>query len=112
MLGGPSNLLGGAVDLAAADERIFGYVLLNDWSARDIQSWEMVPLGPFNGKNWATTVSAWIVTAEAMEPWVRSFLGFFFSTFFFLLLLFEKGKRGKNSLSSSLSSNPSFKIYL
>ena len=85
VLGGPSNPLGEAVELARAEDRIFGFCLLNDWSARDIQSWEMVPLGPFNGKNWATTVSAWIVTAEAMEPWVSFFMCLFwtfFSVFF------------------------------
>ena len=71
VLGGPSNSLGEPVELLQAADRIFGFCLLNDWSARDIQSWEMVPLGPFNGKNWATTVSPWVVTAEAMEPWVR-----------------------------------------
>lgn len=69
-MGGPSNSLGEPVELAQAEDRIFGFVMLNDWSARDIQGWEMVPLGPFNGKNWATTVSAWVVSAEAMEPWV------------------------------------------
>lgn len=71
VLGGPSNPLGQPVGLGDAADRIFGFCLLNDWSARDVQAWEMVPLGPFNGKNWATTVSPWIVTAEAMEPWVR-----------------------------------------
>ena len=83
MLGGPSNQLGEAVELSAAEDRIFGYCLLNDWSARDIQSWEMVPLGPFNGKNWATTVSAWIVSAEAMEPWVSYIYFNFFLRFLF-----------------------------
>lgn len=52
----------------AEDECIFGYVLLNDWSARDVQTWEYVPLGPFNGKNFATTVSPWVVLADALEP--------------------------------------------
>lgn len=51
----------------AADEHVFGYVLVNDWSARDIQNWEYVPLGPFNGKNFATTISPWVVTPEALE---------------------------------------------
>lgn len=51
-----------------ADSHIFGYVLLNDWSARDIQGFEMVPLGPFNGKSFATTISPWVVTPEALEP--------------------------------------------
>lgn len=47
---------------------MFGLVLLNDWSARDIQRWEYIPLGPFNGKNFLTTVSPWVVTLEALEP--------------------------------------------
>jgi fumarylacetoacetase len=51
-----------------ADEHVFGLVLLNDWSARDIQSCEMVPLGPLNGKHFGTTISPWIVTLEALEP--------------------------------------------
>jgi fumarylacetoacetase len=52
-----------------ADEHIFGLVLVNDWSARDIQVCEMTPLGPFNGKNFATTISPWIITLEALEPY-------------------------------------------
>ncbi|OAG41009.1 fumarylacetoacetase [Fonsecaea monophora] len=52
-----------------AEDNIFGFVLLNDWSARDIQRWEYVPLGPFNGKNFATTISAWVVLADALEPY-------------------------------------------
>ena len=51
-----------------AADYVFGYVLLNDWSARDIQFWEMPPLGPFNAKNLATTISPWVVTTEALEP--------------------------------------------
>ena len=47
---------------------MFGFVLVNDWSARDVQRWEYVPLGPFASKNWATTISPWIVTLEALEP--------------------------------------------
>ncbi|PJI88420.1 fumarylacetoacetase [Sphingomonas koreensis] len=54
--------------VAEADAMIFGYVLLNDWSARDIQAWEYQPLGPFQGKATATTISPWIVTAAALEP--------------------------------------------
>jgi fumarylacetoacetase len=50
-----------------AGDHIFGFLLVNDWSARDIQSWEYVPLGPFLGKNFATTVSPWVVTAEALS---------------------------------------------
>ena len=51
-----------------AEEMIFGFVLLNDWSARDIQQWEYVPLGPFQAKAFATSISPWIVTREALEP--------------------------------------------
>jgi fumarylacetoacetase len=51
-----------------APNHIFGFTLLNDWSARDIQVWEYVPLGPFGAKNFATTISPWIITAEALEP--------------------------------------------
>ncbi|KAK3492644.1 uncharacterized protein B0T23DRAFT_380147 [Neurospora hispaniola] len=63
-----SNPLGQPVGIDEAEEHVFGYVLLNDWSARDIQAWEYVPLGPFNGKNFATTISPWVVLADALEP--------------------------------------------
>ena len=62
------NELGRAIGVDQADARIFGYALLNDWSARDLQAWEYVPLGPFNGKNFATTISPWVVLADALEP--------------------------------------------
>ena len=58
----------GPITVAQADANIFGYVLLNDWSARDIQAWEYQPLGPFQGKATATTISPWIVTKAALEP--------------------------------------------
>jgi len=61
------NELGDALTVAEAEERIFGVVILNDWSARDIQAWEYVPLGPFLAKNFATSVSPWIVTLDALE---------------------------------------------
>jgi fumarylacetoacetase len=51
-----------------AEDRIFGVVLMNDWSARDIQKWEYVPLGPFTAKNFATTISPWVVSLDALEP--------------------------------------------
>ncbi|KAL7448144.1 hypothetical protein ACHAWC_000390, partial [Mediolabrus comicus] len=54
--------------LSEAQDKIFGYVLMNDWSARDIQKWEYVPLGPFTSKNFATTISTWVVTSMALEP--------------------------------------------
>ena len=65
---GPGNPLGKPVPIAKAHDRIFGTVLFNDWSARDIQAWEYQPLGPFLGKSFASTVSPWIVTMEALEP--------------------------------------------
>jgi len=60
--------LGQRISTAEADDYIFGMLLFNDWSARDIQRWEYVPLGPFLAKNFASTVSAWIVTMDALEP--------------------------------------------
>lgn len=63
-----SNELGHPVSVDDAEDYIFGYVLMNDWSARDIQAWEYVPLGPFNAKNFGTSISAWVVLADAMEP--------------------------------------------
>ncbi|HEX2566155.1 MAG TPA: fumarylacetoacetase [Burkholderiales bacterium] len=66
---GPGNALGKAIPIGKARDHIFGVVLLNDWSARDIQAWEYQPLGPFLGKSFATTVSPWIVTLEALEPY-------------------------------------------
>ena len=60
---------GEPLSVEEADALIFGYVLLNDWSARDIQAWETVPLGPFQGKAFGTTISPWIVTKAALEPY-------------------------------------------
>lgn len=60
--------LGGSISTTEADDYIFGMTLLNDWSARDIQGWEYVPLGPFLGKNFASHISCWIVTLDALEP--------------------------------------------
>jgi fumarylacetoacetase len=65
---GPGNQLGAPISVDDAAEHIFGLVLVNDWSARDIQAWEYQPLGPFLGKSFATTVSPWVVTLEALEP--------------------------------------------
>ena len=65
---GPGNLLGEPIPIDAAEDHLFGVCLLNDWSARDIQTWEYQPLGPFLAKNFATSISAWIVTLEALEP--------------------------------------------
>jgi fumarylacetoacetase len=72
---GRPNRLGSRIPLADAESHIFGLCLLNDWSARDVQAWEYQPLGPFLAKNFATTVSPWVVTLEALAPfrvpWVR-----------------------------------------
>ena len=65
---GPGNPLGSSIATSEARERIFGFVLVNDWSARDVQRWEYVPLGPFLGKSFATSISPWIVPLEALEP--------------------------------------------
>ena len=65
---GPGNALGTPIPLAAVPRQIFGYALLNDWSARDIQRWETTPLGPFLGKSFSTTISPWVVTQEALAP--------------------------------------------
>lgn len=66
---GRGTKLGETVSLDVAEEYLFGICLVNDWSARDIQSWEYQPLGPFLAKNFATTVSPWVVTWEALEPY-------------------------------------------
>ena len=68
MVGGPATQLGQRLSPADARDRLFGCMLLNDWSARDIQTWEYVPLGPFLSKNFCTTVSPWIVPCAALEP--------------------------------------------
>jgi fumarylacetoacetase len=65
---GLSSAMGEMLTEAQAESMIFGFVLLNDWSARDIQQWEYVPLGPFQGKAFATSISPWVVTREALEP--------------------------------------------
>ena len=67
VIGQPSPM-GEMLNEARAEEMIFGFVLLNDWSARDIQQWEYVPLGPFQAKAFATSISPWVVTREALEP--------------------------------------------
>lgn len=67
-VGGPPTQLGASVPVSKAQDHIFGMVLMNDWSARDIQKWEYVPLGPFGAKNLGTTISPWVVTMEALAP--------------------------------------------
>lgn len=63
-----SSALGEPVTIADAPEHLFGVVLMNDWSARDIQAWEYIPLGPFNSKNFGTSISPWVVLMDALEP--------------------------------------------
>jgi fumarylacetoacetase len=64
------NALGQPVSIDEAEESLFGLVLLNDWSARDIQSWESIPLGPFSSKNFGTSISPWVVLADALKPFM------------------------------------------
>ena len=71
---GSGNALGEPVSITEAEEHVFGLCLLNDWSARDLQAWEYQPLGPFLSKNFATTISPWIVTLEALAPYRVAFL--------------------------------------
>jgi fumarylacetoacetase len=70
---GRGNALGEAVPIAEAEDHVFGLVLLNDWSARDVQAWEYQPLGPFLAKNFATSISPWVVTLEALAPFRAPF---------------------------------------
>jgi fumarylacetoacetase len=69
---GPGNELGTRIAMRDAAAHVFGMVIVNDWSARDIQKWEYQPLGPFNAKNFATTISPWVVTLEALAPYRMS----------------------------------------
>ncbi len=66
---GTGNALGEPIPIESAEDHVFGMCLVNDWSARDIQAWEYQPLGPFLGKSFATTISPWVVTMEALEPY-------------------------------------------
>ncbi|MCG8493796.1 MAG: fumarylacetoacetase [Sneathiellales bacterium] len=68
VIAGPGNTAGEPISIENSEDHIFGLVLLNDWSARDIQGWESDPLGPFLSKNFATTISPWVVTLEALAP--------------------------------------------
>ncbi len=65
---GPANRIGSPIPIAQAEDHLFGLCLVNDWSARDMQKWEYQPLGPFLAKNFATTISPWVVTTEALAP--------------------------------------------
>lgn len=68
LLVGRGNELGSPIEMTNAEEYMFGVVVMNDWSARDVQPWEYRPLGPFTAKNFATTISPWVVTMDALEP--------------------------------------------
>jgi fumarylacetoacetase len=68
MIIGKNNQLGESINTSESEDYVFGFVLFNDWSARDIQRWEYQPLGPFLGKNFASSMSAWVVTIEALNP--------------------------------------------
>src|SRR5690606_2778449 len=70
---GPGNEPGRRIDIETAESHIFGFCILNDWSARDLQAWEYQPLGPFLSKNFASTISPWVVTLEALAPFRESF---------------------------------------
>jgi fumarylacetoacetase len=70
---GAPNVMGEPVAIAQAEDHVFGLTLFNDWSARDVQAWEYQPLGPFLSKNFASTVSPWIVTLEALAPYRQPF---------------------------------------
>jgi fumarylacetoacetase len=69
---GPGNPLGSSIPIDQATDHIFGLVLMNDWSARDVQAWEYQPLGPFLAKNFCTSISPWVVTLDALEPFRKS----------------------------------------
>lgn len=70
---GRGNALGAPIGIDQAEDQLFGLVLLNDWSARDLQAWEYQPLGPFLAKSFATTISPWVITMEALAPFRRPF---------------------------------------
>jgi fumarylacetoacetase len=70
---GPGNAQGQPIAMAQAEDHVFGLTLFNDWSARDIQAWEYQPLGPFLSKSFASTISPWMVTLEALAPFRRAF---------------------------------------
>jgi fumarylacetoacetase len=71
---GKGNKMGEAIKIDDAMDHLFGVVVMNDWSARDIQQWEAIPLGPFNGKNFGTTISPWVVTFDALEPFMTDLM--------------------------------------
>lgn len=72
IVGGKTNAQGERINVYDVEENVFGVVIMNDWSAREIQGFEMFPLGPFNGKNFGTTISPWVVTLDALKPFKTS----------------------------------------
>jgi len=70
---GPGNEQGQRIGIESAEAHVFGLCILNDWSARDLQAWEYQPLGPFLAKNFASTISPWVVTLEALAPFRTAF---------------------------------------
>ena len=70
---GRPNAQGEPIPITQAEDHLFGVALFNDWSARDIQAWEYQPLGPFQSKNFASTLSPWIVTLDALAPFRKAF---------------------------------------
>lgn len=92
--------LGQPVKIADAPEHLFGVVLMNDWSARDIQAWEYVPLGPFNSKNFGTTISPWVVLMDALEPFATTGLE---NDTELLSYLNEKGRDSHYAINLSFS---------
>ena len=92
--------MGDPVRIADAPEHLFGMVILNDWSARDIQAWEYVPLGPFNAKNFGTSISPWVVLMDAMEPFATSGL---LNDTTLLPYLDEKDRKSHYDISLSVS---------
>lgn len=97
------NAMGQPISVDDAPDHLFGVVLMNDWSARDIQAWEYVPLGPFNSKNFATTISAWVVLMDALEPFKTTGLA---NDTPLLPYLDEKGRQSHYKIDLSFAITP------
>ncbi|KZZ87317.1 fumarylacetoacetate hydrolase FahA [Ascosphaera apis ARSEF 7405] len=96
------NKLGEPISLGKADEHLFGVVLMNDWSARDFQMWEVVPLGPFSAKNFSTSISPWVVLMDALEPFKCQGIGADNNEH---LLPYLKHQSGETAIDIRLSAN-------
>ena len=94
------SLLGDPIRIDDAPEHLFGVVLMNDWSARDIQAWEYVPLGPFNAKNFGTTISPWVVLMDALEPFASTGIT---NDTKLLPYLYEKDRKSHYAIDLSVS---------